>query len=332
MYEKPYHSVDLGQLSFLVTGGAGFIGSNLAEYLIKYDAKKVRVLDNLITGNYDNIKLFEKSASFEFINGDIRNPEDCEKACTDIDFVLHQAALGSVPRSIKDPLTSHEINAVGFLNMLEASKNASVKRFVYASSSSVYGDNTDLPKQEGNIGTPLSPYAVTKRSNELHAQVYATIYGMQIIGLRYFNIFGPRQGPNGPYAAVIPLFIRANLNGDTVYIDGDGLQTRDFTFVENAVQANIKAAFVDNAVNDIYNIACGKSASVLDLHNMINELHGSVSKAEHREAREGDVRNSFADISKARSQLNYSPEISMKEGLGILMMQLQEDNASLSKG
>ncbi|MFI5135539.1 MAG: NAD-dependent epimerase/dehydratase family protein, partial [Chitinophagales bacterium] len=243
MHETPFHSKSLSEYSFLVTGGAGFIGSHLVEYLLKHGAKKVRVLDNLLTGSEKNVKLFISHPAYEFFREDIRNVNDCQRACEGIDFVLHQAALASVQRSMKDPITTHEINAGGFLNMLIAAREARVKRFVYASSSSIYGDHPDLPKKEDKTGNPLSPYAVSKKTNELYAHVFATAFGMEIIGLRYFNIFGPRQDPNGPYAAVIPAFIRDLNSGKSPIIYGNGSQTRDFTFVENAVQANIKALF-----------------------------------------------------------------------------------------
>src|SRR5690242_8723987 len=241
MYEKPYHSEKLKKYSFLITGGAGFIGSNLAEYLLKHGAGKVRVVDNLSNGYYRNISGFIGNPAFEFIEGDIRDPEICRRACENIDFVSHQAAMGSVQRSIADPVTTNEVNVCGFLNMLNAVKNSNVKHMVYASSSSIYGNSETLPKSENKIGRPLSPYAVTKYANELYADVFAKRYGTRTTGLRYFNIFGPRQNPAGPYAAVIPALIQAILKNTPAVINGDGFQTRDFTFVENAVQANIKA-------------------------------------------------------------------------------------------
>src|SRR6185295_3989710 len=222
MYETSFHPKSLTEFSFLITGGAGFIGSHLVEYLLKHNAKKVRVLDNLLTGREENIKLFSDQPAYEFLHGDIRNPDECREACDEIDFVLHQAALASVQRSMTDPVTTHVVNADGFLNMLIAARDSGVKRFVYASSSSVYGDHPDLPKQESKTGNPLSPYAVSKKTNELYAHVFATAFGMEVIGLRYFNIFGPRQDPNGPYAAVIPAFIRDLKNGEAPIIYGDG--------------------------------------------------------------------------------------------------------------
>src|SRR5687767_1853115 len=243
-------------MQILVTGGAGFIGSNLVEHLLKLPlVTKVRVLDNLATGNLKNLEEFEGNSKFEFIEGDIRSYETCLKACAGIDAISHQAALGSVPRSINDPLTTNEVNITGALNVFTAAKEKNIKRVVYAASSSTYGDHPGLPKVEDKIGRPLSPYAVTKYVNELYARVYGDLYGTEFIGLRYFNIFGPRQNPNGPYAAVIPLFAEAILQNKAPLINGDGSHSRDFTFVDNAVQANILALFTDNkeAVNQVYN-------------------------------------------------------------------------------
>ena len=319
MYTTPFHTQDLTKLSFLITGGSGFIGSNLVEYLIKYNAGKVRVLDNLLTSSIDNIKPFIGLPNFEFIEGDIRDTEMCRKACENIDLVSHQAALGSVPRSVKDPQATHSINATGFLNMLVASRDAGVKRFVYASSSSVYGDHPVLPKKEEETGNPLSPYAVSKKTNELYANVFASAYNMQIAGLRYFNVFGPNQSPEGAYAAVIPLFMQAILDHKSPFIDGDGEQTRDFTFVENAVQANICAMLSANkeALNQVYNVAVGEKASVNELFAVIANLSNSDLKPLYRERRAGDIRDSLADISKARKLIEYNPLIRMDEGLRI---------------
>jgi UDP-N-acetylglucosamine/UDP-N-acetylgalactosamine 4-epimerase len=242
LYNTPYHTTDLSQYKFLITGGAGFIGSNIVEYLLKYNARHVRVLDNLSNGYFENIKDFMGLPNFEFILGDIRDFNTCKKALEGMDFVSHQAALGSVPRSIADPITSNEVNVSGFLNILTAVKDApDIKRMVYAASSSTYGDSPKLPKVEGNEGNPLSPYAVTKLVNELYADVFSKVYGLHTIGLRYFNVFGPKQNPNNPYAAVIPIFCKHFIEGTTPTINGDGFTSRDFTFVENAVQANIKA-------------------------------------------------------------------------------------------
>lgn len=319
MYNTPYHTKDLSKLNILVTGGAGFIGSNIVEYLMKYNTGKVRVLDNLSNGNYINIAKYEKDPRFEFIEGDISNIGTCLQACKGIDVITHQAALGSVPRSIKDPARSNAANVTGFLNMLIAAKDSNIKRVVFASSSSVYGDHPALPKFEDVIGSPLSPYAVTKLTNELYAKVFGSTYGMEIIGLRYFNIFGPNQDPNNPYAAVIPIFVSKTIHREEVYIDGDGEQSRDFTFIENAVQANVKALLTDNpaAVNQIYNIAVGEKFSVNYLYQKIQEILGANHLPTYREARKGDVRNSLADISKATTLLDYNPIFKFEEGLPI---------------
>ena len=303
--------------TFLVTGGAGFIGSHIVEFLLNNKAKKVRVLDNLITGSINNIKPFLSSPNFEFIQGDITKPADCERACLGIDYISHQAALGSVPRSIENPLATHEANATGFLNILVAAKNNWVKRVVYASSSSVYGDLNESPKVEHRIGKPLSPYAVSKLVNEQYAAIFSSTYNMEIIGLRYFNIFGPRQNPNGAYAAAIPLFIESLLNNTEVFINGDGKQSRDFTFVANAVQANINALLIDNkeALNKVFNIACGQSISVNEMFELIAAEIKPGAKATHRGERFGDVKDSLADISLAKKLLEYHPEILFEEGL-----------------
>ncbi len=317
MYEAKYHTEDLGDLTFLVTGGAGFIGSNIVEYLLKHHAGKVRVLDNLITGSRDNVEDFREYPAFEFIEGDIRDLLICREAVQDVDYVLHQAALGSVPRSLKEPELTNSINVDGFVNMLIASKDEKVKRFVYASSSSVYGDSRDLPQIEDRIGKPLSPYAVSKYVNELYAKVFCDNYGLEVVGLRYFNVFGPRQSPKGAYAAVIPLFIHALMNGQDSYINGDGTQTRDFTFVENAVQANILASFTQNkkAINQVFNVAVGDSYSVSQLFRFLCEFMGIKKDPLHRESRKGEIQNSLADISKAMNILDYNPRIRFKDGL-----------------
>ena len=319
MYESKFHNQDLKNYRFLVTGGAGFIGSNIVEYLLKYEVGQVVVLDNLATGFAENLKAFENAPNFSFIEGDIRDLDTCQKACQNIDIILHQAALGSVPRSVKDPITTNSVNIDGFLNMLVAARDQKVKRFVYAASSSTYGDSKQLPKVEENIGRPLSPYAVTKYVNELYADVFAKTYEMEIIGLRYFNVFGPRQSPKGAYAAVIPLFIDALFKNVAPKIHGDGGQTRDFTFVENAVQANIKAAFADNpqAINQVYNIAVGDRTSLNQLYQILRAKTDSTLEPEHTPPRVGDIRDSLADISKARELLGYDPEVRIEEGLGI---------------
>jgi UDP-N-acetylglucosamine/UDP-N-acetylgalactosamine 4-epimerase len=323
MYEKHFHKSDISNTSFLVTGGAGFIGSNIVEYLIKYNAGKVRALDNFSTGFKSNLAPYLENENFELIEGDITDIYTCNNACKGIDYVLHQAALGSVPRSIKDPIATNNANVIGFLNMLNAAKEYKIKRFVYASSSSVYGDSPQLPKFEDNIGNPLSPYAVSKRVNELYAEVFALNYNLPVIGLRYFNIFGPRQSPTGPYAAAIPLFIFATLNNESPCINGDGEQSRDFTFVENAVEANIKALFAnldENKSTGIFNIAVGQQTTINDLFDIILKSSGKQNiKPTYREKREGDVLHSLADISKAKKILDYCPVIDINEGLKITL-------------
>jgi UDP-N-acetylglucosamine 4-epimerase len=316
LYQTPYHNKPLSEYSFLITGGAGFIGSHIVEYLLKFGAKKVRVLDNLLTGRKENIDLFLSNPAYEFIDGSITDKATCEKAVTGIDFVTHQAALGSVPRSVANPQDTHWNNVDGFLNMLIAARDAGVKKFVYASSSSVYGDEPNLPKIEQRIGSPLSPYAVSKYTNELYAKVFHTNYALPVVGLRYFNIFGPRQDPNGQYAAVIPLFVDGILNNKAVFINGNGEQTRDFTFVENAVQANIKAFFSNNEANaEVFNIAFSESFSVNTLFFSIQKLLNSNHQPTYREPRQGDIQHSLADISKAQKLLGYEPKFSFKDGL-----------------
>jgi UDP-N-acetylglucosamine 4-epimerase len=320
IYERQYHHPQhLNDKSFLITGGSGFIGSNLVEYLLVHGAKKVRVLDNLANGYKENITPFLDHPSFEFIEGDITNFEICKTALQGIDFVSHQAALGSVPRSLANPLATHMANATGFLNMLWAAKEVGVERFVYASSSSVYGDSPELPKREHVTGNPLSPYAVSKMSNELYAYTFSMHYGMKIIGLRYFNVFGPRQNPDNPYAAAIPLFMKALIKNQPAFIYGDGEQSRDFTFVENAVQANIRALFTEHkdAFNKVYNIAVGESISLNKLLIHLMEITGNKITPVFKEERAGDVKNSLADISKAETFLGYNPLVKVKEGLAL---------------
>ncbi len=301
--------------SFLITGGAGFIGSNLVGYLLENGAKKVRVLDNLATGKLENIQEFKSNPRFEFLQGDISNLEDCKKACIGIDLVSHQAALGSVPRSINDPITTNVVNISGFLNMLVAVRDAGIKKMVYAASSSTYGDSPVLPKKEENIGMPLSPYAVTKYTNELYAHVFALNYGMDIIGLRYFNVFGPKQDPFGAYAAVIPLFMKAAINHVAPTINGKGLQSRDFTYVQNAVQANVKGLFSDCQGHEVVNVACAEQTDLNQLWDYIQEIAKIELAANHGPARVGDVEHSLADLTKAKSTIGYSPDIKIKEGL-----------------
>lgn len=306
------------QYRILVTGGAGFIGSNLVDALLKDPRVSfVRVLDNLSNGHRHNIEEFIDNERFEFMEGDIRDYNTVLQACKDIDLVSHQAALGSVPRSIQSPLTTNEVNISGTLNVFTAVKDLGIERVVFAASSSTYGDSQALPKREDVTGAPISPYAVTKLVNELYATVYGNLYGMKYIGLRYFNVFGPKQDPRGAYAAVIPLFVKAILEDKPPIIHGDGLQSRDFTYVANAVEANMRALFTDNesALNEIYNIACGEQTTVLGLYDSLAEIAGSSLRPEHGPIRAGDVRHSLADISKAKNYLEYSPDFSIQEGL-----------------
>jgi UDP-N-acetylglucosamine 4-epimerase len=315
--DNKFHDQDLSQRSFLVTGGAGFIGSHIAEYLLKNGAGKVRVIDNFANGFETNLDVLRPYKGFEFLEGDIRNLDFCKKSCKGIDYVSHQAALGSEPRSIKDPSNTNDVNVGGFVNILKAAVENNVKQFVYASSSSVYGDEPTLPKKEDRIGNCLSPYAVSKRADELYADVFSKVYSIPVLGFRYFNIFGPRQDPDGPYAAVIPLFVKAIMNHTSAFINGDGEQTRDFTFVENAVQVNVRGMLTanDEAKNKVYNVAVGENYSVNFLYNFIKEYLHSDIKAIHRNPREGDIRNSLADISLAKDLLNYQPTTMFQTGL-----------------
>ena len=318
MYKNKYHKENLSDKSFLITGGAGFIGSNIAEYLLKYGAKKVRILDNFSTGFHHNIKSFFTNPVFELIEGDICNFEDCKKAVAGIDYVSHQAALGSVPRSINDPITTNDTNVTGFLNMLVAARDEKVKNFVYAASSSTYGDHPDLPKVENKIGNPLSPYAVTKYVNELYALVFSKTYSFHTIGLRYFNVFGPRQNPKGAYAAVIPLFVHAALNNCIPTINGDGETSRDFTFIENAVQANIKAMLQSSfKTHEVINIAFGERTTLNALWTEIARICNVDLKINYSYERKGDVKHSLANIDKAYNLINYKPEFSVLKGLEI---------------
>jgi UDP-N-acetylglucosamine/UDP-N-acetylgalactosamine 4-epimerase len=315
-------------MKVLVTGAAGFIGSNLLETLLKND-RQVVGLDNFSTGyqkNLDEVRTLvttEQWARLIFIEGDIRDPATCQKACMGVDYVLHQAALGSVPRSIEDPINTNRTNIDGFLNMLVAARDAGVNRFVYAASSSTYGDHPDLPKVEDKIGKPLSPYAVTKVVNELYADVFAKTYGMDCIGLRYFNVFGRRQDPNGAYAAVIPKWTAALIAGEEVFINGDGETSRDFCYIDNAVQANLLAATSRHpqAGNQVYNVAVGERTSLNALFAAIRETllphypHLAEVQPSYRDFRPGDVRHSLADISKAKELLGYAPTHHLQEGL-----------------
>jgi UDP-N-acetylglucosamine 4-epimerase len=331
-YEELKEHLKKNQKTWLITGVAGFIGSNLLEKLLILN-QKVIGLDNFDTGhqcNLDqaiqdasNISSRDKSCNFNFINGDIRNLNDCEEACDGVDYVLHQAALGSVPRSIENPLATNEANINGFLNMLVASKDKKVKRFVYAASSSSYGDNADLPKVEHMTGNPLSPYAVTKLVNELYANVFAKNYNLKTIGLRYFNIFGKRQDPNGAYAAVIPKWVSSILNNEEVHINGDGETSRDFCYIENAIQANILAAMTTNqeATDQVYNVALNQRTSLNELYKLIEDkviqrVKGlEQKKPVYRDFRAGDVRHSQASIDKAKEFLHYRPQYKVSDGL-----------------
>ena len=315
--DEGFHTIDISKYSFLVTGGAGFIGSHIAEYLLKNNAKKVRVLDNMVNGKQSNLDILRQYPAFEFIEGDIRNIDTCQQACIGINYISHQAALGSVPRSIMEPVYFNEVNVNGFVNMLKAAVDNKVQRFVYASSSSVYGDEPSLPKKEERIGNCLSPYAATKKTNELYAQVFADMYGIKTVGFRYFNIFGPRQDPDGAYAAVIPLFVKGIMKNTPVYINGDGQQTRDFTFIDNAVQVNIKGMLTDNAaaVNKVYNVAVGENFSVNYLFGACRARLKSNATPVYRQPRTGDIKNSLADISLAQNLLGYQPDKKFEDGL-----------------
>ncbi|RMB63840.1 SDR family oxidoreductase [Dokdonia sinensis] len=306
----------------LVTGAAGFIGSNLCEFLIEHGAM-VTGLDNYATGHKKNLDAVMSHERFTFINGDIRDMEVCKRAVSQVDYVLHQAALGSVPRSIQDPVTSNEVNVGGFLNMLVAAKDNGIKRFVYAASSSTYGDNASLPKEEDVIGKPLSPYAITKYVNELYADVFHKTYGLDSIGLRYFNVFGRKQDPNGAYAAVIPKFVMQLLKHESPVINGDGSFSRDFTYVDNVIQANILAMLTEDtaAMNTVYNVAFGErtdlSTLVASLKELLARFDSKIASVpvKHREQRLGDVPHSLASIEKARRLLGYDPAYSFEEGL-----------------
>jgi UDP-N-acetylglucosamine 4-epimerase len=306
----------------LVTGGAGFIGSNLCESLLK-QGNQVTCLDNFSTGKIENIEPFMANPDFKLISGDIRNLDDCKNAVEGVEYVLHEAALGSVPRSINDPITTNAVNVSGFLNMLVASRDAKVKRFIYAASSSTYGDSEALPKEEDIIGRPLSPYAVTKYANELYADVFSRTYGIECIGLRYFNVFGRRQDPNGAYAAVIPLFIKQLIDHSSPIINGDGEFSRDFTYIDNVIQMNMLALKVQDtrAVNTVYNTAYGVRTTLNQLVNYLKEFLSDfdpgISRIEvkYGSPRNGDIPHSIASIQKARKLLGYDPKYSLREGL-----------------
>ena len=330
-YEQLQSQLRQAPKTWLVTGVAGFIGSNLLETLLKLDQRVVG-LDNFATGhqrNLDEVQSLVGSVqwnNFKFIKGDIRQLADCHQACAGVDYALHQAALGSVPRSLADPIATNDTNISGFLNMLVAARDAQVQSFTYAASSSTYGDHPALPKVEENIGNPLSPYAVTKYVNELYAEVFARCYGFRAIGLRYFNVFGPRQDPNGAYAAVIPKWTDAILKSEVVFINGDGETSRDFCFVANAVKANLLAATTknENALDQVYNVAVGDRTTLNELLKLLTDClrrHGVTTPVQsvHRTPRDGDVRHSQADISKARMLLDYEPEYNIDSGVNIII-------------
>lgn len=317
--DKPDHFLKtLSRMKrILVTGGAGFIGSNLIETLLDCDYQVV-CLDNFSTGSERNIKEFYDHKHFRFVEGDIQDYKLLLDLTNHVDIVSHQAALGSVPRSIEDPLTTNKVNIEGTLNVFKASLENNIERVVYAASSSTYGDSLELPKQEDRIRNPMSPYAVTKLVNEIYADVFQRVYGLNTIGLRYFNVFGPKQNPNGAYAAVIPLFIKTMLSGKSPVINGDGNHSRDFTFVENVVKANINALETSiTNYNSVYNIACGQKTTLNELIAIINELIGADIEARYKAQREGDIEHSLAEISKAKKALAYEPKVHVKDGLNL---------------
>ena len=315
-------NIQITKKKILVTGGAGFIGSNLTEALLELN-NKVICLDNFATGKKENISPFLTNPNYTLIEGDIRNLSDCQLAVKDVDYVLHQAALGSVPRSIKDPITSNEVNVTGFLNMLVASRDSGVQRFIYAASSSTYGDSESLPKVEEKIGKPLSPYAITKYVNELYADVFSKTYGLETIGLRYFNVFGRKQDPNGAYAAVIPKFVSQFMAGESPVINGDGEFSRDFTYIDNVIQANLLSIVTQNkeAINTVYNVAFGERNTLKDLVEILKEnlieLDSKIKDIQviHGPNRIGDIPHSLASIDKAKRLLEYKPQFSLQKGL-----------------
>jgi UDP-N-acetylglucosamine 4-epimerase len=315
-------NIELSNKKILVTGGAGFIGSNLCEELLRL-GNKVVCLDNFATGKRENLEKLLKDTNFTLLEGDIRKLEDCLKATKDVDYVLHQAALGSVPRSIKDPITSNDVNISGFLNMLVAARDNGVKRFVYAASSSTYGDSESMPKVEDIIGKPLSPYAITKYVNELYADIFSKTYGLETIGLRYFNVFGRKQDPNGAYAAVIPKFVSQLMKGESPVINGDGNYSRDFTYIDNVIQANLLSLVTNNekAINTVYNVAYGDRNTLNDLmtylKDYLSEFDSKISNVEvvYGPNRAGDIPHSHASVNKAKELLNYNPQFSLQRGL-----------------
>jgi len=306
----------------LVTGGAGFIGSNLCEALLN-NGNRVTCFDNFATGHQKNIAHLKANPNFNLIEGDIRNLEDCHKACNEVDYVLHQAALGSVPRSINDPITSNAVNVSGFLNMLVAARDAKIKRFVYAASSSTYGDSESLPKIEDVIGKPLSPYAITKYVNELYAEIFSNTYGLETIGLRYFNVFGRKQDPNGAYAAVIPKFVMKLMAHESPVINGDGSYSRDFTYIDNVIEMNVRALLgtTPEAINTVYNVAFGERTDLNELVALLKEYLGAFDpkiktiETSYGPNRQGDVPHSLAAITKAKTLLGYDPQFDIKKGL-----------------
>jgi UDP-N-acetylglucosamine 4-epimerase len=302
----------------LITGGAGFIGSNICEKMLRRpDITLVRVLDNFVTGSKENLVTCLPDKKFELIEGDMRDYVTCLKATEGIDIVLHQAALGSVPRSIQDPISTNAFNIDGTLNIFHAAKERKINKLVFASSSSIYGSNQELPKKEDRIGDPLSPYAVTKLVSELYAKVFSSLYSTRFIGFRYFNVFGPKQSPGGPYAAVVPIFFREMMRGNSPVINGNGEQSRDFTYVENVVDVNISAVFNETPAswNNIYNVACGYTTSLTQLYKEIAALVNFIGKPVYGPERKGDIRDSLADITKAVTLLGYQPKFSIGEGL-----------------
>jgi UDP-N-acetylglucosamine 4-epimerase len=309
-------------MTILITGGAGFIGSNLSEYFLTKN-HKVICLDNFATGHLHNLNAVINNSNFTLIEGDIRNIEDCQKAVQGVDYVLHQAALGSVPRSIKDPITTNDVNVSGFLNMLTAARDAKVKRFIYAASSSTYGDSKGLPKVEDVIGKPLSPYAITKYVNELYAEIFSKTFGIETIGLRYFNVFGRKQDPNGAYAAVIPLFVKQFMNYESPIINGDGNYSRDFTYIDNVIQMNELAILTENpeAVNTVYNTAYGDRTTLTKLVQLLKEnlakFDPKIAEVEvvYGPNRAGDIPHSLASIEKAKNNLGYHPKYSIEQGI-----------------
>jgi len=315
-------NIELSNKTILVTGGAGFIGSNLCEALLE-KGNKVVCLDNFATGKRENLETLLKDTNFTLIEGDIRKLEDCLKACQGVDYVLHQAALGSVPRSIKDPITSNEVNVSGFLNMLVAARDNGVKRFVFAASSSTYGDSESMPKVENIIGKPLSPYAITKYVNELYSDIFSKTYGLETIGLRYFNVFGRKQDPNGAYAAVIPKFVSQLMNGESPVINGDGNYSRDFTYIDNVIQANLLSLVTTNekAINTVYNVAYGDRNTLNDLmgylKEYLSEFDSKISNVDviYGPNRAGDIPHSHASVDKAKENLNYNPQFTLQQGL-----------------